>query len=473
MRVTCRSKGCPLRRVLSRSSTAHDIGPMQHYLKPEILDLLAQHDWQAIREALADWPAPELAELLGELRKPDRVLLYRALPRRTASDLFAYLDLDRQDALLRDLSDDETRDVLASLEPDDRTHLLEELPGQVTQRMLNLLSGEDLKEARLLLGYPDNSVGRLMTPQYVAVHPEWTIEESLRHIRAHGVDSETINRIYVIDDRWQLLDDISLRSIILADPHRLISDVMDHSFVSVSAFAEREQTVYLIRKYDLVAIPVVDSGGVLVGIVTVDDVLDLAVEEATEDFHRVGSVGPIRMSLREATIGFLYRRRIGWLLALVFMNIFSGAGIAFFEDTIAATASLVVFLPLLIGSAGNAGSQAATMMIRAMATGDVRLRDWFGLLIKELSVSAALGITMAAAVALIALYHGGFAVMVVVVFTMSAVVMLGSLVGMSLPFLLQRFNLDPATASAPLVTSIADIAGVLVYFSFATWYLAR
>jgi magnesium transporter len=440
-------------------------------LKPEILELIARHDWTAIREALGEWPAPEIAELLGELRKADRVLLYRALPRRAARDVFAYLDLDRQDELLRDLSDDETRDILASLSPDDRTTLLAELPGQVTQRMLNLLGGRDLRESRFLLGYPEDSVGRLMTPEYVAVHPEWTVGQALRHIRAHGTDSETINRIYVIDAEWHLLDDISLRRIILADPERTIGDIMDHSYASVSAFADREETIHLIRKYDLVAMPVVDSGGVLVGIVTVDDVLDVAVEEATEDFHRVGSVEPIRMSLREASIGFLYSRRIGWLLTLVFVNIFSGAGIAVFEDTIAANTTLVVFLPLLIASAGNAGSQAATLMIRAMATGDVKARNWFALLGKELGVSIALGMSMAVAVSVVALYHGGLDVMMVVALTMTLVVIVGSVVGMSLPFALERFRFDPATASAPLVTSIADICGVLIYFSIARWLL--
>jgi magnesium transporter len=452
--------------------TAPILAPMLNALKPDILERLERHDWPAIRDALAEWPAPEIADLLADLRKPDRVLLYRALPRDLASDVFAYLDVDRQDALLHDLSDDETRHILANLEPDDLTHLLEELPGQVTQRMLTLLGGDDLREARFLLGYPEDSVGRLMTPQYVAVHPQWTIDQALHHIRATGVDSETINRIYVIDDESRLLDDISLRAIILASPDSAIADIMDHSYTSVSAFVDREESVSLIRKYDLVALPVVDSGGILVGIVTVDDVLDVAVEEATEDFHRVGSVGPIRMSLHDATLGFLYRRRIPWLLALVFMSIFTGAVLNHYEATIQQVAALVFFLPLLIGSAGNAGSQAATLMIRAMATGDVKLRDWFQLLGKELGVSIALGVTMAAGVALVAYYYGGMSVAVIVSATMAGVVMIGSMLGMSLPFLLQRFGMDPATASAPLVASIADITGVLLYFGIATWYLA-
>ncbi len=310
-----------------------------------------------------------------------------------------------------------------------------------------------------------------MTPDYVAVRREWTVEQTLRHIRAHGKDRETINRLYVIDDRWRLLDDIELRKVILADPATTIEELMDHSFASVSAFADREEAVRMIRRYDIVALPVLASGDVLVGIVTVDDLLDVAEQEATEDFHRVGSVEPIRRSFREAGIGYLYRRRIGWLLALVGVNILSGAGIAHFEETISATLALIFFLPLLIASAGNAGAQASTLTVRALATGDVKMGNWLLLLGKELGVSTALAVTMAGAVFMIGAYRGGTDLAIVVALTVVIVVVLGSLVGMSLPFLLDRFGLDPATASAPLVTSIADIVGVLVYLSIATWYL--
>jgi magnesium transporter len=440
-------------------------------VKPDVPALIEGRNWPALRQALADREPPEIADLLLDLRKPDRALLFRALAREQATEVFALLDPEHKNALLKDLTDEETRHLLATLSPDDRTHLLEELPGQVTQRALNLLSPDDLREARTLLGYPEDSVGRLMTPDYVAVRPEWTVSQALQHIRKHGRDSETINRIYVVDRAWHLVDDIELRKLILAELDSRVEQVMDHSFASISAFADREEAVNLIRRYDIVALPVVDSGGVLLGIVTVDDVLDVAEEEATEDFHKVGSVGPIRTSLREAGIRFLYGRRIGWLLALIFVNLFSGAGIAYFEETIMATVALVIFLPLLIGSAGNAGAQAATLMVRAMATGDVQMRDWFSLAGKELLVATALGLTMALAVSGIGALRGGAEVGIVVGVTMVAVVVVGSIVGMSLPFLLSRLNLDPATASAPLVTSIADILGVFLYFTIASWYL--
>jgi magnesium transporter len=443
---------------------------LKDLLKPEILELIEGRQWRRLRDVLADWQAPELADLLLHLRKEDRVLLFRALERSAATDVFSHLQLEQQDDLLRDLTDEETRELLSDLPPDDRTHLLEELPGQATQRMLNLLGPADLQEARWLLGYPEESVGRLMTPDYVAVHPEWTVSDALGHIRVHGSDSETINRVFVVDERWHLLDDIELRRFILSPPEARVADLMDRSIVSVSAFADREEAVSLIGRYDQFVLPVVDSGGILVGIVTVDDVLDVQEQEATEDFHKVGSVGPIRTSLREATIGFLYRRRVGWLLTLVFMNIFSGAGIAAFESTIESVVALVFFLPLLIDSGGNAGSQSATLMVRALATGDVRMTDWFRLLGKELGVALLLGVTMAIGVSAIS-YFRAPEVLAVVALTMAIIVVWGSLVGMSLPFILTRLGRDPAAASAPLITSLADISGVLIYFSIATWYL--
>jgi magnesium transporter len=439
-------------------------------VRPEVLALIETRQWDVLREAVADWPAPEVADLVLHLRKADRVLFFRALTRPIAAAAFAHLSVQEQDALLRDLTDDETRHVLENLRPDDRTHLLEELPGNATQRLLNLLGAEDLEQTRWLLGYPEDSVGRLMTPHYVAVHAQWSIADALQHIRTHGHDSETINRIYVIDEDWRLLDDIELRRVILAPPTAKVADVMDHTFASVHAASDREEAVRIIRKYDQIALPAIDSDGVLVGIVTVDDLLDVAEAEATEDFHKVGSVGPIRTSIRDAGIRILYRHRVGWLMALVFMNIFSGEALAAFEDTIAATVALVFFLPLLIDSGGNAGSQSATLMVRALATGDVRSTDWLRLLAKELGVALLLGLTMAAGVAAISLYRAP-EVLVVVALTMTLIVIWGSILGMSLPFILTRLRLDPAAASAPLITSVADISGVLIYFSIAAWYL--
>lgn len=455
-----------------RATTNIRVVPMlKELLRPEIEELIRAKRWGILRETLEMWPAPELSEMLLSLPKADRVLFYRALPRSLAAAVFSHLEPGDQDELLRDLSDEETRHLLANMLPDDRTHLLAELPGQVTQRMLNLLSPSDLREARWLLGYPEDSVGRLMTPDYVSVRQDWTVGDALRHIRQAGKRSETVNRIYVVDENWRLADDIELRYFILAEPETLVSELMDHSFASVSAFAESEEAVRVIQRYDQVALPVLDSAGVLVGIVTVDDLLDVAEEEATEDFHRVGSVEPIRTKLRETPLSILYQRRIGWLLVLVFVAVPSFFVMQHFQGTTSQVSALVYFLPLLIGSAGNAGSQSATLMVRALATGDVSRSDWLYLLGRELGLGLGMGATMALAVSLPGWFFGGVNVAFVVAFTMVAVVLLGSLIGMSLPFILDRLGLDPATASAPLVTSIADIVGVSVYLGFATWWM--
>lgn len=438
---------------------------------PTIQTLITEQRWAEVRAALTLWPEAEIAELLPTLRPPERVLVFRLLPRAISSEVFAHLDPDDQNELLAHLSNEETRQLLTNLSPDDRIQLFEELPGQVTQKLLNLLSPDDLREVRQLLGYPEESVGRLMTPDYVAVRPDWTIARALEHIRARGRDSETINMIYVTDERWRFLDALELRRFILADPQQTVAEIMDHAYVALSAFDDREQAVQAMRRYDLPALPVVDSDGVLLGIVTFDDLVDVADEEATEDFHKGAAVAPLRGRYLDAGILELVRKRAPWLLALVFVNVFSGAAIAAYEETIAAVVALVFFLPLLIDSSGNAGSQSATLTVRALAMDEVRGRDWRRLLSKELIVSVILGLTMAVAVAILAFFRAGPEVAMVVALTMALVVVTGSTIGTVLPLLLRRMGFDPATASGPLITSLADIAGVVIYFSLATWLL--
>ncbi|CAN5747456.1 magnesium transporter [soil metagenome] len=444
---------------------------LKELVKPTIEQLIASRRWSELREALEDWEAPELADLLMDVEKADRVLLFRALPRLLSAEVFSYMEFQEQDELLRDLTDSETRALLANLAPDDRTVLLDELPGQVTQRLLNLLSPEDMREARMLLGYPEESVGRLMTPDYVAVRPEWTIDAALDHIRRHGKRSETINRIYVIDSSWRLVDDLDLRRFILAKSQETVESIMDHSFVSVSAFADREEAVRLIGRYDLVALPVVDSEGVLVGIVTVDDVLDVAEEEATEDFHRVGSVEPLRMGYWEATLWTLYRTRIGWLSGLVLVNLVSGGVLAAFEETLTSVVALAFFIPLIIATGGNAGMQSATIIIRGISTGDVNLAQWGHAFLREAGIGVFLGLTLGVLTAVLGIARGGLDLGLVVFLTMISMLMVTNLLGMSLPFIFGRLGIDPAVASGPLVTSVADIIGLLIYFSIATWLL--
>jgi magnesium transporter len=438
-------------------------------MNSRVRELLSERKWTELRQVLAGEPAPHLADLLFSLNTPQMVVVFRLLPRDLSAEVFAYLGRSDKNAMLKALTDEETRRLLQDMEPDDRTDLLQELPGEVTQSLMNLLGPEDLREVRQLLGYPEESVGRLMTPDYVAVRPHWTIAQALEHIRRMGRDKETITVIYVTDARWKLLDALDLQTFILADPAETVERIMDYSFVFLSAFDDREQAVWKMQKYDLFAVPVVDSDGVLIGLVTVDDVLDVAQEEATEDFHKGAAVSPLRISYREAGIWSLYRKRIGWLVALVFVNLVSSGVIAAFEEVLASAIALAFFIPLLIDSGGNAGNQSATLMVRALATGDLRLDQWLRTVSKELAVGATIGVTMGLASWALGIFRGGFIVGIVVGLTMLAVVLVGNTIGVLLPFILIKMRFDPAVASGPLITSIADAAGLLIYFSIATW----
>jgi magnesium transporter len=437
----------------------------------EIKHLLVQRNWRELSQYVSDWPDPEVADLLLHLDKSERVLLYRLLPRGRAADIFAHLDHDDQDSFLGELSDEETRHLLAHLSPDDRTALLEELPAEVTQKLMRLLSPEDLAEARQLLGYPEESVGRLMTPDYISVRREMTIAEALDHIRSTGKDRETFNIIYVTDESGRLLDALRLRRFIMASPDATVESIMDDSFISLSAFDDREKAVQAIQRYDLFALPVVDSQGVLIGIVTVDDVLDVAQEEATEDFHKGAGVAPLEMPYSSAMPGFLYRKRVGWLTILIFVNLISAQIISNYEDYIQQFFVLAFFMPLLIASGGNAGAQSATLMVRALATGDMRLERWRKAFGKEMLVGVFLGGTTGALTYLLGFYRGGLEIGLVVGLSMVSIVVVANLIGVLLPFMLTRLRLDPAVASSPLITSMMDAIGLFIYFGIATTVL--
>lgn len=437
----------------------------------ELVTLMHLENKQGVLDRLEEMPVQDIAEAITQIDPEERVTLLRALPEERQTDAFSYLGNVVQREVLEALTTEESRRILHELLPDDRTAFLESLTTEELENQLKLLGPEDLKQTLKLLGYPEESVGRLMTPRFVAVRPQWTVARALDHIRHEANRGETVNFVFVTDERGKLLDAIRLKDFILARQDAKVESLMDEEIVSVQASADREEAVQTIQHYDINTLAVTDKNGVLLGIVTVDDIMDVAEQEITEDFHKLGGAAVLNMSLRDARPLLLYRKRIGWLLILVFMNIFGVAAITYYEATIEAVLVLVVFLPLVVNSAGNAGSQAATLMVRAIATGDVEMSDWFRLLGKELSVALALGITLGLAVSLIGLYHGGPDIAFVVALAMTLVVTFGSLIGMVLPFLLTRFRLDPATASAPLVTSIADIGGIIIYFGIATAFL--
>lgn len=436
----------------------------------QLRELLSAGSDADIRRFFHETPPHEIAELSGQLVDSDLWrLLMRARPPEAAA-VFCRLPLSRQARLAEDHPAAEVTTLLAAMAPDDRTDLIKQLDPERQSVLLGLLSEAQRRETQRLAQYPEGTVGAVMNTEFCALPAELTAADALNFLRTMMPLREELTSVFVLDEQGLLEGVVSLQSLIMANPATPIRELMRHEPITVRADEPRSAAAELVQKHDLLALPVLDPNQRMVGVVTVDDVLDVQQEETTEDFHKMGTVGLVNVHLKDAPLPLLVRARLPWLLALVFMNIFSGAGISYFEDTLAAMISLAFFLPLLIDSGGNAGSQSATLMVRALATGDVRLSDWLKLLSREVIVSLVLGLVMAVGVSLIAGFRAP-EITAVVALTMVLIVVFGSLVGMSLPFLFTRLKMDPATASAPLITSIADIGGVLIYFSIATWWL--
>lgn len=440
-------------------------------VKANFTELINDKRWKVLKNSINGLDAEEIAAILEEYSSNQKVILFRLLTREKAKDVFRILPREEQDDIINGFANNYQKiaNLLNDIEPDDRTALFEELPGQVTQELLQLLSPEERSVTDELLAYPKESIGRLMTPEYVAIKPHFTVEQAFAHIRKYGQNSETLNVIYIVDNEGKLIDDIRIKELILALPDQMVNELIDHKFISLNALDDQERAIKIFRDSDRVALPVINDEEVLLGIVTFDDIMDVAEEESTEDFHKFGSFRSAIGDPIRARVWSLYKNRVVWLVVLVFMNIFSGAALSSFEEIIQSTVALVFFLPLLIDSGGNAGSQSATLMIRFLAVGDVQKSDWLKLIGKEFLVSFLLGITMALAVAFVVGFRAP-ELMVVVCATMIITVMNGSIIGLLLPFIFTKLKLDPATASAPLITSISDITGVLIYFTIASWY---
>jgi magnesium transporter len=390
------------------------------------------------------------------------------LPLADQAGVFGYFARDFQVELAHTAPRAKLARIVTEMHSDERADLFNELSEEQQDALLPALAQAEREDIRRLAGYEEGTAGSIMTSDYALLNETLSAAQAIEKLRHEAPDKETIYRAYVTRPDRRLVGAVRLRDLILAAPRTLVRELMEEDPVCVTVDEDQEEVARKISRYDVLALPVVDADHRMVGIVTHDDAMDVIQEEATEDFHKVGSVGELDTSVRDASIGLLYRKRIAWLVLLVFGNLLSGAGIHFYEDTIASVVALVFFLPLLIGSSGNAGSQAATLMVRALATGDVQLKDWGRMLAREVLIALLLGLTMALAVSGIGWYRGGPGVAVAVALTMVLVVVVGSLIGMLLPFLLSRFKLDPATASAPLVATLADASGVFIYFGVAT-----
>jgi magnesium transporter len=368
------------------------------------------------------------------------------------------------------------------MSPDDRTALLEELPSAAARQLIRLLTPDERRVATALLGYPEDSVGRLMTPDFIQVKEDWTVQHVLDYVRQFGRDSETLNFVYVVDERGKLIDDVRMREFLLRPLTAKVSEIRDQSFVALNVGDLQQDALNVFRKYDRAALPVVDSNGVLVGIVTADDMLDVAEKEATEDIQKFGGMEALEEPYMRIPVWRMVRKRAGWLVILFLGEMLTATAMANYQEELAKALVLALFLPLIISSGGNSGSQASTLMIRAMALGEVNLRDWWRVMGREVQAGLSLGVILGA---IGIMRVGAWAIIgeqyfhqqpygahwPLVAFTVGialvGVVLWGTLSGSMLPFLLRRVGADPATSSAPFVATLVDVTGLIIYFSIA------
>lgn len=438
-----------------------------------IRDLIKAKDLPKLSAELSHHHTATIVDILDELHPSEQVVLFRLLKRERASRVFSQLNQHTEEQLLKHLKHEETIQLIKSLKPDDRVSLLEELPSSVTRRLLDALEPEDRAEAVTLLGYPEDSVGRLMTPDFVAVKQDWTAAQALNHIKARASESETINSVYVVDNEWTLIGYVSLSRLVVANADQKISKLMQERVMSISALEDQESTIKVMNDYRLSVIPVVDTTHSLIGIVTFDDISRVAEEETTEDFHKTSAIAPLDMEYSHASVFTLFRRRVGWLAILLVVNLASSSVIAVYEETLATAISLIFFMPLLIAAGGNTGTQSATLMIRGLSTGDIKIRNWLRTFGKELFVGVTLAGALGIAASALGIFRGGYEIGLIVGLSMLAIVFMANVIGSLMPFLLMKFRLDPAVASGPLVTSVADVMGLMIYFGIASAVLGQ
>jgi len=443
----------------------------------ELREIIHQQNWQLLRDRLRELNPSDVSDLIIALPAEEEPFVFRALSKEQAAEVFSYLPPPHQEELISALTNEQVRSVLQSMRPDDRTRLLEEMPAEVTRRLLTTLSPEDLKNVRWLLGYPEDTAGRYMTPKYVTIDPQMTASQALEHIRRTGRGMETINVVYIVDSKGKLMEDIRLASLVLADPESKVIDIQDPPMVKLLASDDREEVLKAFERYDRLALPVTDADGHMLGIITVDDILDVAEQEATEDMQKLGGMEALEAPYLNVGVWSMIRKRAGWLSALFLGEMLTATAMTYFEGEIARAVVLALFVPLIISSGGNSGSQATSLIIRALALRELRLRDWFRVFRREIISGMSLG-ALLGAIGFIRIVlwekvhftdYGphyllvGFTVWIALL----GVVTFGTLAGSMLPFILRRLGFDPATSSAPFVATLVDVTGLCIYFTVA------
>ncbi len=439
----------------------------------ELKRLLAAKKYTNIRQFLAELNEADIAFLMEELEEEERLKVYRILPKDLAADVFSYLEVDSQEAIINSLSDREAGNVIDNLMADDAADLLEEMPANVVERLLANANPETRQALNQLLRYPEDSAGSIMTVEYVSLKESLTVDQAIERIRAVGLDSETINICYVLDARRELVGTVALRYLLLSQGDEIIADIMHENVISVNTLMDQEQVAEKFKKYDFIAMPVVDNENRLVGIITVDDIVDIMEEETTEDMEKMAAIVPSDKPYMRTTVGETFKKRIPWLLLLMVSATFTGAIISSFEDALSVCAVLTVFIPMLMDTGGNAGGQASVTIIRGLSLGEITYRDVPRVVWKEIRVAVLCGGTLAIAnfAKLMLFDRVGMLVAFTVCLTLVAAVLMAMVVGCLLPIGAKRLGFDPAVMASPFITTIVDALSLLVYFRFATMLL--
>jgi len=453
---------------------------MEEMVVEEIQELLEKENDKTLKQCLDQLNISDVEELIDELPQYAAKFI-ETLSLNRAVNVFRILDFPTQERIIKKLSGNKLNQIIKDLPPDDRTALFSELKGDVVKKMITLLPPEERKESLALLGYKEDSIGRLMTPDYIAVKPEWSITHVLAHIRRYGKNSETIDVVYVIDKDGVLLDDIRIREVLLADPEAIIGELTDKRFIALKANDPQEDAINIFRMNNRVALPVVDENNILLGIVTVDDILWIANEEYTEDMHKIGGTEALDEPYLDIPILKLVKKRAGWLIVLFLGEMLTATAMQHFEIELEKAVVLSLFIPLIMSSGGNSGSQASTLIIQAMALGEVTIAEWWRVMRRELVSGALLGIILGTIgfIRIITwqqlhLYNYGphwFLIAATIFFTLVGIVLWGSLIGSMMPIILKKLKLDPATSSAPFVATMVDVTGIVIYFSVAVLIL--
>ncbi len=447
-----------------------------NHFKQQFEEIISSGDNQKLCEFLDDQNISDVAELIDD-HPEHETLIISCMSIHRAASVFKILELSNQKNIIRELPPHKTAALLNALPPDDRTDFLEELPSNVVRELIKLLNAEERKITLSLLGYPENSVGRLMTPDYVYVYENNTVAEVLETIRRKGKDSETIDVIYVINQDGELLDDIRIREFLLAPPDKKVSELMDDRFISLNEYDDQEKANEVFKMNNRVALPVVSNSNKLLGIVTIDDILWVAEEEFSEDIQKIGGTVALDQPYLDTPIMRLFKKRIGWLVILFLGEMLTATAMAYFQDEIAKAVVLALFVPLIISSGGNSGSQASTLIIQAMAVGEITISDWWRVLRREIFSGLLLGAVLGIIGFLrIVIWHSilpalygehWMAVAATVGFALVGVVLWGTLSGSMLPIILKKLGADPAVSSAPFVATMVDVTGLVIYFSVA------